>query len=153
MTLELTTTNKDNKSFEITQALHTYFNVSDISHVTICGLDKKPYLDALAMQKKVQSGDVVFNQEVDRVYQEVDGVITLKDGTKTLHVKNQGSKSVVVWNPWIEKTKRMSGMEDDAYKSMACIESANAFDDARVIKPNESHTLKAEVKTSVPKTR
>jgi glucose-6-phosphate 1-epimerase len=34
-------------------------------------------------------------------------------------------------------------MRDDAYKNFVCIESANAFDDARVIKPNESHILKS----------
>ncbi|QOY54643.1 D-hexose-6-phosphate mutarotase [Candidatus Sulfurimonas marisnigri] len=145
LTMELKTTNIDEKSFEITQALHTYFSVSDILHVAIRGLDKKPYLDALTFKKEIQSGDITFNQEVDRVYQEVSDEVLLKDKNRILHVENEGSCSVVVWNPWIAKCKRMSAMRDDAYKSMLCIESANAFEDERVIKSNESLTLKATI--------
>jgi glucose-6-phosphate 1-epimerase len=145
LTMELKTTNIDDKEFEITQAFHTYFPVSHISHVNIKGLDKKPYLDALTYKTEVQSGDIIFNQEVDRVYQEVEGEIVLQDKNRTIRIQNEGSSCVVVWNPWIEKTKRMSAMKDDAYESMVCIESANAFDDSRVIKPSESHTLKAVI--------
>lgn len=143
--MELKTTNRDDKAFKITQALHTYFEVSHISDVIIKGLDKKPYLDALTMQKKVQEGDITFEGEVDRVYQEVDKRVLLQDKNRTIKIENEGSSSVVVWNPWIDKCQRMNAMKDDAYKGMVCIESANAFDDYRVIKPNESHTLKATI--------
>ncbi|WP_310441207.1 D-hexose-6-phosphate mutarotase [Sulfurimonas sp.] len=145
LSMELKTTNLDRESFTITQALHTYFAVSHISDVAIKGLDKKPYLDALTWKNEVQKGDISFNQEVDRVYQEVDGEILLIDKNRTVHLKNEGSSSVVVWNPWIEKCSRMSAMKPTAYESMLCIESANAFDDFKVIKPNESHTLRAAV--------
>ncbi|MDQ1299273.1 MAG: glucose-6-phosphate 1-epimerase, partial [Campylobacterota bacterium] len=137
--------NLDDKSFKISQALHTYFSVSHISEVAIKGLDKKPYLDALTWKNETQNGDITFNQEVDRVYQEVDDEIVLSDKNRTLHIKNDGSSSVVVWNPWIEKTSRMSAMREDAYKQMLCIESANAFDDARVLEPQSSYTLKAVI--------
>jgi glucose-6-phosphate 1-epimerase len=93
----------------------------------------------------VQKGDITFNQEVDRVYQDVDGEIVLSDKNRTIYIKNGGSSSVVVWNPWIEKTLRMSAMKPNAYESMLCIESANAFDDFKVIKPQESHTLRAVI--------
>lgn len=145
LTMELKTTNLDDKSFKISQALHTYFSVSHISEAIIKGLDKKPYLDALTWKNEVQNGNISFNQEVDRVYQEVDSEIVLKDKNREIHIKNDGSSSVVVWNPWIEKCKRMSAMRDDAYQNMLCIESSNAFDDARVIKPNELHTLEAVI--------
>jgi len=143
LTMELKTTNLDDKSFKISQALHTYFTVSHICEATIKGLDKKPYLDALTWKNEVQNGDITFNQEVDRVYQEVDSEMVLKDKNREIYIKNEGSSSVVVWNPWIEKCKRMSAMRDDAYQNMLCIESANAFLDARVVKPNESHILRA----------
>ena len=143
LTMELKTVNLDDKIFKISQALHTYFSVSHISDVTIKGLDKKPYLDALTWKNELQKGDVTFDQEIDRVYQKVEDEIVLKDKNREIHIKNQGSSSVVVWNPWIEKTSRMSAMRDDAYKHFVCIESANAFDDARVIKSLETHSLKA----------
>lgn len=145
LAMELTTTNLDDKPFKISQALHTYFSVSHILDVTIKGLDKKPYLDALTWKNEMQEGDITFEREVDRVYQEVDSEIILKDKNREIHIKNSGSSSVVVWNPWIEKTSRMSAMQADAYKWMLCIESANAFDDARVLEPQHSHTLKAVI--------
>lgn len=143
--LELKTTNLDDKSFKISQALHTYFSVSHISEVAIKGLDKKPYLDALTWKMEIQNGDITFEQEVDRVYQNVEGEIVLSDKKREVYIKNSGSSSVVVWNPWIEKTLRMSGMKPNAYENMLCIESANAFDDARVLKPQEEHILGAVI--------
>lgn len=145
LSMELKTTNLDCESFVLTQALHTYFNVSHISHVSVKGLDKKPYLDALTWKQEIQKGDISFNQEVDRVYQKVDDKIVLKDRDKEISIKNDGSSSVVVWNPWIEKIKRMSAMKEDAYNRFVCIESANAFEDRKVLKPQESHTLEAVI--------
>lgn len=145
LSIELKTTNTDDRPFKITQALHTYFRVSHILHVRVEGLDKNPYLDALTRQNEVQEGDITFDKEVDRVYQEVHGEVVLKDMNRTVHVKNEGSSSVVVWNPWIEKTKRMSAMREDAYERFVCIESANAFDDARIIEAGGSHSLVAAV--------
>jgi glucose-6-phosphate 1-epimerase len=69
----------------------------------------------------------------------------LKDENREIHIKNSGSSSTVVWNPWIEKTSRMSAMSKNAYEYMLCIESANAFDDRKVLKPQESHTLVATI--------
>lgn len=143
--MELKTTNLDCESFVLTQALHTYFSVSHISHVSIKGLDKKPYLDALTYKEEIQEGDISFGQEVDRVYQKVEDAVVLKDRDREICIKNGGSSSVVVWNPWIEKTKRMSAMQEDAYEHFVCIESANAFDDRKVLKPRESHTLRANL--------
>ena len=143
--MELKTTNLDDKAFKISQALHTYFSVSHISEVAIKGLDKKPYLDALSWQKEVQGGNIRFEEEVDRVYQEVNNEIILVDKNREIYIKNTNSASVVVWNPWIEKTSRMSAMKEDAYEHFVCIESANAFDDTRVIEPKLSHTLIAQI--------
>ncbi len=143
LTLELTTTNTDTKTFSITQALHTYLSISDIEDIVIEGLEQKPYYDALTQEQYIQKGSVVFNAELDRVYQKVDASLTLIDSSRIINVKNEGSSSVVVWNPWIEKCARMSAMKNNAYKDFVCIESANAMDDYRVLQPKKSHTLKA----------
>jgi glucose-6-phosphate 1-epimerase len=141
LTLELTTTNKSDKDFTLSQAFHTYFAITEITDISVSGLDKKEYIDALSWQRKTQNGDIEFDQEVDRVYLGVDGNIRLHDKNRTINITNDGSSSAIVWNPWIEKTKRMSNMLEDDYKEFVCIESANAFDDARVLKAGESHTL------------
>ena len=144
--IELKTVNIDDKAFEITQALHTYFAVWDISHVRVKGLGEKPDLDALTWKKELQKGDVTVEGEVDRVYQEVDNDILLEDKKRTLCIRNGGSSSAVVWNPWIDKCKRMGAMREDAYKHFVCIESANAFEDKKSVYPNESYILKAVIK-------
>jgi glucose-6-phosphate 1-epimerase len=143
--ISLTTTNKDHNTFTLTSALHSYFNVSDIKNITIEGLENKPYLDALTGKTQSQNAAIRFNSEYDCVYQEVDGEIILKDTDREIRIKNEGSSSVVVWNPWIDKCARMSGMSSEAYKGFVCIESANAFDDFKILAPNESHTLKATI--------
>ena len=145
LVIELVTKNLDTQPFKITQALHSYFDVSDISDVIIKGLDKKPYFDALTSKERVQEGDIIFREEVDRVYQDVDGTITLQDQHRVVDIKNEGSSSVIVWNPWIEKCSRMSGMKNDAYKTFVCIESANAMSDFRELQPQQTHILKATI--------
>jgi len=147
LTLELQTINRDSKDFTITQAFHTYFNVSHISDVVINGLDKKPYFDALDEKNKIHKGTLTFTEEFDSVYQEVDQDIYLKDRSRTISIETEGSSSAVIWNPWSKKCSRMSAMKHDAYKEFVCIESANAYDDFKLLKPNESHTLKVTFKT------
>jgi len=147
LTMELTTTNVDTESYMITQALHSYFPVSHISEAKVVGLDSKPYVDAIDGKTKLQHGAIVFNAEVNRVYQEVKGAILLVDKNRTIEVKNSGSNSVVVWNPAQEHCHNMSAFNDDSYETFVCIESSNAFDDTITLEPNESHTLKAVIDT------
>ena len=147
LSVELKTTNKDIKAFKITQALHTYFDISDISHVEISGLDNKPCFDALTQKTEPFYGNITFNEEFDRVFQNLHDTILLKENNKTVEIKSSGSNSAVVWNPWIDKCAKMSAMEADAYKEFVCIESANAYEDFRVLQPQESHSLKATFTT------
>jgi len=145
LVMELKTTNRDTKEFMITQALHSYFSVSHIDDVKIKNLEKKPYLDTLVDKNIIQNAEIKVDQEIDRVYQDVDKEILLEDKNRTLSICNSGSSSVVIWNPWIEKGSRMSGMNAEAYKEFICIESSNAFDDYVIIQPDKSHSLIATI--------
>ncbi len=145
LSLELKTTNRDTQEFKLTQALHTYFNVSDISNAVVKGLKGKPRLDALRGIVFIQENDIKFDEEFDSVFQKVNNEIILGYKDRKVSIINEGSSSVVVWNPWIEKGARMSGMRAEAYREFVCIESANAYEDFRVLKPNESHSLKATI--------
>jgi len=145
--VEMKSTNRDTEEFMITQALHTYFTVSDIEDVKIFGLEEKPFLDTLVDEKSSEEKELSIDAECDRVYQDVDKNILLQDTNRTITLEAKGSSSAVVWNPWIEKGARMSGMRADAYREFVCIETANAFDDFRVIKPQESHTLSVTLST------
>lgn len=142
--IALTMTNTDTKPFEISTALHTYFSASDINTISIKGLDTKAYYNALDGNTYMQQGDLRI-EEVDRVYFDPSKRITLLDGNCKIHIDQEGSNSLVVWNPWIEKSKQMTDMPDDGYKRMVCLETSNARDDARVLHANESHVLKAVI--------
>ncbi|ADN08199.1 D-hexose-6-phosphate mutarotase [Sulfurimonas autotrophica] len=139
--IEMITTNTDTKAFFLTQAFHTYFQVSDIHNIIIEGLKGKTYLDILDNEKKVQKENLRINQEVDRVYENVSNEIILHDLKKKTSIKSENSSSVIIWNPWIDKCKTMSAMDAQGYKKFVCIESANAFDDFQIIKPKETYSL------------
>lgn len=146
LSIALSVTNTDTKPFEISTALHTYFSVSDIDNVSIKGLENRTYYDALEEKISIQDGDIFIQEEVDRVYSNPSETITLLDGDAKINLQQEGSNSLVVWNPWIEKSKQMADMTEDGYRTMVCLETSNAREDARVLKPNESHVLRAVFK-------
>ena len=143
LSIALSVTNTDIKPFEISAALHTYFSVSDIDNISIKGLGNRAYYDALEEKISIQNGDIFIQEEVDRVYLNPSGTITLLDGDAKVSLQQEGSNSLVVWNPWIEKSKQMSDMTEDGYRTMVCLETSNAREDSRILKPNESHVLRA----------
>ena len=145
LVMELITTNLDEKEFILTQALHTYFTISDISNIVVKGLENKPRFDALTGETFIQKRDIIFNEEFDSVFQKVDTQIVLEDKNRTINIKNEGSSSVVVWNPWIEKCSKMSAIKSNAYREFICIESANAYEDFRVLKPSQKCVLKVDI--------
>jgi len=141
LVLSLTTKNCDAQAFEITAALHSYFAVENVEKVHVEGLADKSYFDSVTGEECKQQGDITVYKEVGRIYRKVDYPVTLYDQTRTIHVDAQGSSSVVVWNPWEDKCVAMADMEDDAYKTMLCIETANAPGNAIQLAPGEEHTL------------
>lgn len=144
--VSLTTFNRGNYDFKLSQALHSYFNVSNISNIEVKGLEDTEYFDSLTNQTLRQQGAITFDSEVDRVYLDTEAPCTLVDKNKSyqLQITKSGSASTVVWNPWIDKARRMADFGDDEYLNMVCIETVNAKTDSRILKANTSHTLKLE---------
>lgn len=146
--LRLVVENNGNKSFVQSSALHTYFSVSSIDDVAINGLNGVAYIDALKDWVKFrQEGKIQFHEELDRIYQldSPSSVIALLDKKRKLMVNSFGSSSIVVWNPWIEKSKKLTQFADDEYKKMVCIETANAGEDVVTIEPDCSHELSVTI--------
>jgi D-hexose-6-phosphate mutarotase len=146
--VELTTSNTGRTPFVITQALHSYFSVSQIGQIAITGLEQCAYLDQLDdMRRKRQLGPITFAEEVDRIYIETTGDCLLDDpgfGRK-IRVAKRGSGSTVVWNPWLVKAQRMADFGDAEYREMVCIETTNAADDRVTILPGGGHRLTAVI--------
>lgn len=147
--ISLVTRNMDTSAFVITQALHTYFQVSDVTRTSIDGLDGCAYLDKVEnFARKQQSGPVVVAGEVDRIYLNTgaDCVIADPGYGRCIRISKQGSQSTVVWNPWKDGCDRMGDLGKDGYLNMICVESANAADDKVSIAPGEEHCLSVSYK-------
>lgn len=142
--LELQTINNSAQDIEISEALHTYFNVSDVRNISIEGLNNCDYLDKTdGFKRKHQTGMISFAGEVDRVYLNTESDCVLVDPgmARKIRIEKRGSLSTVVWNPWIEKSQRMGDMGENGYLHIACIESGNAADNKIKLAPGAAHTL------------
>lgn len=142
--VNLISKNLDDKPFTVGGALHTYFPVSEVSDISIKGLENVTYVDALQEMKEIkQDGAIAFAEEVDRVYIETPDTCKIVDPAfnNLIKVSKSGSQSTVIWNPWIEKAKRLPGYGDEEYHNMVCIETTNALKDVYEVQPGESHTM------------
>lgn len=142
--IDLVTHNLGSRSITIGDALHTYFEVSDVRQVTIHGLDGCSYLDKIdGGMRKRQSGPVTINAETDRIYlnSTADCLIDDPGFERRLRIAKRGSCSSVVWNPWIEKASKMGDFGDNGYLNMVCVESTNTADDVVTISPGGTHRL------------
>jgi glucose-6-phosphate 1-epimerase len=145
--VELVTHNTGNDSITISQALHTYFRVGDIGKVSVLGLDGLQYLDKTHDAACVtQSGPVTISAEVDRIYTGVTGDLTIDDSSlgRRIVIASSGCSTAVVWNPWVEIAASMADLEDDDYRHMLCVESANAGPETVEIAAGEAYRLAAE---------
>ena len=143
LTLELTTFNNSDQAITIGQALHTYFKVDDVSNTTVSGLEGKDYLDKTDdFKRKAQTGPVVIDSEVDRVYLQTPDDAIINDKKRKIIIKTQGSQSTIVWNPWVEVAEKMGDLGKDGYLKMLCVESANAAEDTVSIQAGESYKLR-----------
>ena len=149
LTFRLTQTNTGGEPVEIGQALHTYFEIGDTSAIGITGLEATPFIDKLEVendggQREPEGAPITVSAEIDRIYRGIAGPIALHDSRlgRTIEITHDGAANAVVWNPWIEKTKRLGDMgTDDAYRTMMCIETGNVPPDALVLAPGDTHTL------------
>lgn len=144
LTIELTTHNLDNKPMNISEAIHTYFAVSDINQVAVRHLDNCAYIDKLADNaQSLQVGQVNIEKATDRIYIHSDDeqVIIDNKAKRNIKVAKHGAHDTVVWNPWIDIAKGMADFSDLGYQNMLCVEAVNSQINPIVIKPQQSHTI------------
>jgi glucose-6-phosphate 1-epimerase len=147
LNLSLITRNTGKEKFSITQAFHTYFKVGDITRAKVLGLAGCDYLDKIGggSVQKHQTGDVIIDAEVDRIYLNVGNTLTIDDSAlnRRIQITSQGSKTAVVWNPWEKIAKEMADLEDDDYKRLLCVETTNAANDVVEVSSGEECKLSA----------
>jgi len=128
----------------ISQALHSYFAVSDIHQVSVEGLHGCRYIETLEdWQQRQQDGLLQFSGETDRIYLDTPAQLSILDPAwqRRIRLHSSGSNSAVLWNPWTDKAQRLSQFAADAWPGMLCIEHANVLDDIRTLAAGEHHQL------------
>lgn len=140
--MELETFNEDQNDFVITQALHSYFLVSDIENVTVRGLENTAFADLTDNgERKTESAPLRIDKVINRVYEPSQSRCIIEDsgfGRKII-IDKEGSGSTTVWNPGPE-----SGLHDlpgDLYRKFVCVETCNAHADSITVKSGSSHVI------------
>ncbi len=146
LSVALTTINKSESAFDISSALHSYFNVSDIANVSLKGLKDTPYMDDVLKKEARQNEDLLlFNNRIDRRYHGIETDCVINDISRRINVAKKGSKVTVVWNPWEELAAQMADLGNEDYRNMLCVEAANSLEDTITIVPGNSHCLETTI--------
>jgi glucose-6-phosphate 1-epimerase len=153
VTLTLSIRNLGEQALTQSLALHTYLAVGDSRSVTITGLEDVRYIDTVGgtWREKMQSGAIAVESETDRIYLGGKGCIVVHDPAwrRCIHVVSQHSESAVVWNPWIEKSRRLSQFSEDDWQRMVCVETARLMEDALVVAPGATGTVSVSLHTEI----
>lgn len=139
-TLEITlhSRNLDDHPVTLSQALHSYFAVSDVRQATVECLGGLTYIETLDdWQPRQQAGLLGFAGETDRIYLNTPAQLSFVDPgwQRRVTLASTGSRSAVVWNPWTARAAALPDMADDGWQGMLCIETANVWDDVVTLAP------------------
>jgi D-hexose-6-phosphate mutarotase len=145
--MDLTARNGGSAAVTFEEALHSYLAVADVRQVRVRGLEGVSYVDktAASARRPGETGPITMAAETDRVYAGTTGTVTIEDPgwRRRIVVGKSGSRTTVVWNPWVAKAKAMPDFGDDEWTGMLCVETANAQDDAVTLAPGASHVMTA----------
>jgi glucose-6-phosphate 1-epimerase len=150
LTVKLQVHNTGTKSFDYSDALHTYLAISDTSTIKIAGLHQSTYYDAFGTELKNQESEFLhINKEVNRRYVQHTAHCIINDSVlqRKITIAKTGSKVTVVWNPGAATTLTMNDMAEDGYKKFVCVEAVNAYPgiDIITLKPQEEYTLSTTI--------
>lgn len=131
------------------EALHTYFTVGDVRKAEVTGLGGVTYIDKVdAMARKTQGAEpITIRGETDRVYVETESATVVSDPVmgRRIGIEKSGSRSTVVWNPWVEKARKMADFGDEEWPGVVCVETANVGESSITLPPGGSHTMTAAI--------
>lgn len=135
LTISTQVVNTGADSFQFQTALHTYFRVADIHRTSVRGLEGVSFIDAVREYRRdVETGPSIrFSEETDRIYVDAPDSLRLDDegNGRSIVIQKRDMPDVVVWNPWIEKSHRMSYLGDEEYLRIVCVETG------RIVSPCE----------------
>ncbi|HSC82400.1 MAG TPA: D-hexose-6-phosphate mutarotase [Pseudomonas sp.] len=100
LALRLVTRHADSEACQLSQALHAYWNVSDVSQISLLGLDGARGEDLLLRTAFEQQGELRIVDACHRVLRQA-GVLQVHDlaWQRRLHIDSGSGPNCVVWHP------------------------------------------------------
>jgi len=147
--LQLEVLNRSGSPFEFTEALHTYFTVSDVRSVSVTGLEAARFVDKVGGVEQGPTGrEIRFEGETNRAYLNTDDTCVIHDPSwlRKIEVAKSGSRSTVVWNPHVEKATALPDLGDDTWPNFVCVESANALTNTVTLAPGDVHIMSQTIR-------
>ena len=130
-------------SFEA--ALHSYFTVSDVEHVSVSGLEACSFIDKTEGMRLFPplGAPLTLNKETDRVYLNTPDQRVINDPGwgRRIVIATTASASTIVWNPWPEKAAAMTDLGADNWRGMLCVETGNVADNRVHLPPGGTHDM------------
>jgi glucose-6-phosphate 1-epimerase len=151
LSVELTATNTGDAPLSFEEALHTYYAVGDVTTIRVSGLGGVRHQDKVDNgRERIEEGDMTIDAETDRVYDDTASDVDIHDPSmrRRIHLSKSGSRSTVVWNPWMERARALADLHDDEWRRMVCVETANVSPSVVALDPGERHTIAMHVTVS-----
>ena len=140
LAVELTTSNESNLDIMLTEGLHTYFKVGDVSAIHVLGLEGGAIRGNTIV---TQEGPIRFDGELRRIFTNSTGTCVILDSglKRRITVQKNGSLITAVWNPWAQTAAKMEDLGSAGWRDMVCVESANLLINSVRLGPNVSHVM------------
>ncbi len=143
--LRLRTHNPSTTAWTFEHALHSYFSVGDVHRASVHGLEGVPYVEHAREPEDEwdPAAPLRFRAETDRVFSCVPDELRLRADAlgREIELRGKDARSAIVWNPWPNKTARLSQMLPDDWSAFCCVETANCKDHAVTLAPGGRHEL------------
>ena len=148
--LTLTTENQSSEPQTFSEALHSYFAVSDTKTTEVLGLDGRDFIDTSTSPEtqKKQSGPVYFPEEIDRIYSSDDD-LTIIDPEKNRRILLQktNSQSTIIWNPGPVKGAALKDLGNEEINQFICAEPGNVRNQSITLAPRSTHAITLKIST------
>jgi glucose-6-phosphate 1-epimerase len=114
----------------------------------LAGFAGSEFIDQLADHtRQARRTEPVIDRETDHIYPDQPGDVTVTDPDlgRQITIHKTGLHGTVLWNPHIEKSRRLGDLGDEEWTSFLCIESAALGENAIELEPEGSRTLSATI--------
>lgn len=119
--------NLSHKSFQFSNALHSYFSVSNPANIAIPDLNSASFDDKINQLRGCVPVDV-FNctGPIDKIYHHNSSMTLFDKGWKrAIEIKKSNSAQWVLWNPGVDIAASMSDIHQQGEDEFVCLEAAN----------------------------